>query len=217
METRPILLAFNRGLVSRHALARVDLKRMALSAEVQTNWMPRLLGSMSLRNGSRSIYRTPDNLGNDSKAALIPFVFSIGDTALIEITSTKMRVSIDDELIYRPQVLTAVTNPYFQPDLTGWTGNDEVGAVSSSLPGQMILKGTGASAAIRDQAVTVSGVDGGKEHSLNISVQGSPVELSVGTTLGGTQYISRMVLARGYHSIAVTPSAGTMYIRFAGR
>jgi hypothetical protein len=45
------LLAFNRGLQSRLGLARIDLERTALAAEVQTNWMPRSLGSMMLRPG----------------------------------------------------------------------------------------------------------------------------------------------------------------------
>jgi hypothetical protein len=45
------LLAFNRGVISRLALARLDLKRPKLSAEEQTNWMARSLGPMSLRPG----------------------------------------------------------------------------------------------------------------------------------------------------------------------
>lgn len=45
------LLAFNRGIISPLALARTDIERLALSAEVQTNWMPRLLSSMMLRPG----------------------------------------------------------------------------------------------------------------------------------------------------------------------
>ena len=218
METRPILLAFNRGLVSKHALARVDLKRMALSAEEQTNWMPKVLGAMSLRNGTRLIYRAEDDgAGDDKKAVFIPFVFSVEDTALLEVTDSVMRVSIDDALIERPIVTTTITNPYFTTDLTGWTDDDEVGATSSSAPGQMRLVGTGSSAAIRDQEVTITAGNADKEHALNISVQGSPVELSVGTTLGGTDYVSRLSLARGSHSIAVTPTVGSMFIRFAGR
>ena len=45
------LVAFNRGRVSQLALARTDIKRIALSAETMTNWVPRVLGSMSLRAG----------------------------------------------------------------------------------------------------------------------------------------------------------------------
>lgn len=107
METRPLLLAFNRGMISSRALARVDLKRMALSAEIQTNWMPKVLGSMSLRPGTRYLHNTLIN----RPAIHIPFVFALDDTALLEITNNCMRVSIDDELITRPVVATTLAAP----------------------------------------------------------------------------------------------------------
>ena len=52
------LLAFNRGVISSRGLARVDLERMAMSSDEQTNWMPRVLGSMMLRPGLEFIDRT---------------------------------------------------------------------------------------------------------------------------------------------------------------
>ncbi len=42
MSQQTELLSFNRGVVSRLALARLDLKRLVMSAEQQTNWMPRI-------------------------------------------------------------------------------------------------------------------------------------------------------------------------------
>ena len=39
-EKTTALLSFNRGRISPLALARVDFKRTALSAETQTNWLP---------------------------------------------------------------------------------------------------------------------------------------------------------------------------------
>jgi hypothetical protein len=41
VRTRVAKLAFNRGLVSRLGLARADIKRLAIAAEVQTNWVTR--------------------------------------------------------------------------------------------------------------------------------------------------------------------------------
>ena len=104
MESRPILLAFNRGLVSPYALARVDLKRMALSAQTQTNWLPRVLGAMSLRNGTRLVRPTR----NDLYAVHIPFVFSISDTATLEFTDGTMRVDVGGEILTYPAVSTTV-------------------------------------------------------------------------------------------------------------
>ncbi len=77
-------MAWNRGLVSRLGLARQDLKRLALSAETMTNFIPRVLGSMQLRPGLEYV----GQIRNDSSAVLIPFVFNTNDTALLEMTTT---------------------------------------------------------------------------------------------------------------------------------
>ena len=55
------LIAFNRGLISQLALARVDLRRTALSADIQTNYVPRVLGSMMIRPGLGYTGETKDN------------------------------------------------------------------------------------------------------------------------------------------------------------
>lgn len=55
MKGDALYLAFNRGVVSRYALARIDLKRLALSADEQTNWMPRTAGPMTLRPGLKHL------------------------------------------------------------------------------------------------------------------------------------------------------------------
>ena len=74
-----IYLAFNRGLVSRLALARADLKRLALSAETMVNWMPRAMGSMMLRPGTRYLGNTRYN----NATRFLDFVFSTTQKALI--------------------------------------------------------------------------------------------------------------------------------------
>lgn len=212
MDSRPILLAFNRGLVSRHALSRVDLKRMALSAETQTNWMPRVLGSMSLRNGTRLIRETRNNL----PAVHLSFVYSISDTAVLELTDYAMRVAINDVIISRPDVDTLVTNGDFITDLSGWTDSDESGAASTwSATVAMSLLGTGLNYAIRDQQVTVALADRGVEHALEIVVKRGTMALSIGTALGGTTLVSAMKLREGAHSIAFTPTTASVYVRLA--
>ena len=74
-------LAFNRGLVSRLALARADIKRLGLSAEVYVNYIARARGSMRLRPGLG--YLTP-TVGNN-QARCIPFVFSTSGVARVEV------------------------------------------------------------------------------------------------------------------------------------
>src|SRR5687768_12888447 len=105
-------LTFNRGLISRLGLARLDLNRTAMSAQVMTNWMPRLLGSMMLRPGLEHISNTNDN----AKAKLMPFIFASDDTAQLEISENGLRVRIDDELITRNAVTDSITNGAFASD-----------------------------------------------------------------------------------------------------
>ena len=119
------LLAFNRGVVSSRGLARIDLERIAMSAEIQTNWMPRVLGSMMLRVGLEFIDRTNSDSANPARQ--IPFVFGVDDTAALEFSNVNLRVRIDDVLISRPTVTAAVTNGTFNVDISGWTDDSEAG------------------------------------------------------------------------------------------
>lgn len=206
------LIAFNRGLVSKLGLARVDIKRTALSAEIHNNFMPRVLGSMMLRPGTGFL----GDSRNDLKAFHLEFVFNLNDKAIIELTDLNLRVWINDALLTRVAVGTAVTNGDFNVDLAGWTNNDEAGATSAWGAGQMQLAGTGTNAAIRDQQVVVAGADLNKEHALRIVIDRGPVTLRVGNAVGDDTYINETVLDTGTHSLAFTPS-GNFWIRFFTR
>ena len=207
------LLAFNRGRVSPNALARVDVERMAMSAETMTNWRPRVLGPMMLRPGYGYIGATRSNLATRG----LPFVKSTDDTALIELTASTMRVWVDDALITRPSVSSAVANGTFDTNLTSWTDNDEGSAASAWVTGgYMGLTGTGTSAAIRDQQVTVGAADLNVEHALSVIIERGPVVMSIGSTSGGGEYLDEAVLETGAHSLAFTPT-GDFYIRFMSR
>lgn len=213
MLTRVAKLAFNRGLVSRLGLARADVKRLAMAAEAMTNWMPRVLGSMMLRPGLGYLGESKNN----ASARYLSFIFSVDEKALLELTDFAMRVWIDDALVTRPAVTSAVTNGNFDTTLAGWTDNDEAGAVSQWVAGGfMYLVGTGTLAAIRDQTVTVPAGSIAVEHALRIVIDNGPVMLRVGSTVGGDEYINETELATGTHSLVFTPS-GDFRIRFFSR
>lgn len=199
--------AFNRGRISPKALARTDIERVALSAEIQTNWMPRVLGSMMLRVGTEYIGTTVNN----DESILIPFIFAVNDTAIIEMSTLFMRVWVDDELITRPAVTAAITNGTFGTDLTGWTDEDESGATSVwATGGYMSLTGTGFTSAIRSQLVACNEAD--TVHALSVLVDRGPVEIRVGTSAGDDSYVSAM-LGTGLHSLAFTPT-DDFYVQF---
>lgn len=210
MKRTTAFFGFNRGLASRLALARVDLKRLAFSAETMDNWMPRVLGSMMMRPGMAYLGASKSNL----QARHLPFIFSTDDTALVELTNTVMRVWVNDALVTRVSVGSTVANGNFDTNLTSWTDSDEAGGTSAwQTGGYMGLTGDGTNAAIRDQTVTVAGADQNKEHALRIVIQRGPVVLRVGSTVGGDEYISETTLDTGYHSLAFTPT-GDFTIRF---
>lgn len=204
------LLAFNRGRISRKALARLDVKRTSMSAETMTNWMPSELGGMSLRPGLGHIGQIAS-----TSCRLIPFIFSTTDVAAIEVTPYALRFWVDDELIETPDVVPTITNSSFLTNLTGWTDADEAGGTSAWVTGgYMGLTGNGTNAAIRYQQVTVANPN--VEHRLAIEVTRGPVTLRIGSTATADDFFSETQFGDGTHSIAFTPT-GDFYLQFSSR
>jgi hypothetical protein len=203
------MFVFNRGLVSRLGVARVDLKRLAMGARQMKNWVVRGLGAMNIRPGTGYLSSTHSN----AAARFLDFVFSTTDTALLELTNLLLRVWVSDAVVTRASVATTVTNGTFTTDLTGWSDDDESGGVSTWVsPGYMQLVGNGTAAAVRTQTLTVAGADLSVEHALNIVIARGPVTLRVGSAAGLDDYISETALAEGTHSLTFTPT-GNVFIR----
>lgn len=213
MRVSPPILAFNRGLVSRLGLARVDLAQLRFSAEEQTNWMPRALGSMMLRPGLRYTGATK----NDARSVSLPFVFEVDDLARLELTDGVMRVWIDDALLARPSVHCQISNGDFATDLSGWTDGDDAGASSSWTGGKLGLKGTGFAVAKRAQQVTTTPGEEALEHALRVDIALGPVTLKVGSAAGSDDMLAETVLAPGVHSLAFTPGAGSFFVELSHR
>ncbi|EMX9855227.1 hypothetical protein AAH566_004542, partial [Klebsiella michiganensis] len=197
------------GIISPLSLARTDIERLALSAEVQTNWMPRLLGSMMLRPGLGYIGQT---LGN-KRARFIPFVFATDDTALIELTDGKMRVWVDDVPVSRAAVSSVIINGEFATDLSNWTDADESDSTSEWTDTGMQLTGNGSTSAIRWQQVNVAAADHNIQHGVRITLSRGPVTVMIGSSQGEDDYIAETTLLEGVNSLSFIP-AGDFYIQF---
>ena len=211
--TNTALAFFNRGRIDKRALGRVDIKRVAMAAEEMTNFMPRSLGSMTLRPGLEYIDSTHDNL----EAKHIPFIYAVDDTAIIEVVDSTMRVRVDERIITRASVSTAITNGLFTTDLSDWTDADESGATSAfATGGYMSLIGTRFNAAIRRQEVTVIAADRNVKHALNITVERARVTIKVGSASGLDDYVPETQLGAGVHSLAFTPT-GNFWVEFSNR
>lgn len=121
------LLSFNRGLISPKALARVDLDRTRLSAEVYNNWLPKTQGAMTIRPGTKYCGSSL----HDTGAEFIEFVAATDDVALCELTHNKMRLWLGSDahslaLLGRPAVDTTVTLSD-----TGWSNTSTGGAFAT--------------------------------------------------------------------------------------
>jgi hypothetical protein len=211
---RPLIYAFNRGRVSPLSLARVDQKRVALGADVMTNYLPRVLGPMTLRPGWQYIGATASN----NQAVYMDFVFSTTDTALVELTNQLLRVWVNDSLVTRVAVSTTVANGNFDANLTSWADADEAGGSSVWVAGgYMGLTGNGTAAAIRTQTLAIAGADQNVEHALRIVINKGPVTFRLGSSAGGDEYINEATLGTGTHSLAFTPTGANAYIQFSSR
>lgn len=205
------IYSVNAGMVGKEALGRIDLAKMKMTAEDQTNLLPTVLGPAKFRPGFG--YYTSTLGAGGAEARLLPFVFNITTKALVELSDGKMRLILDGVPLTRPAVSASIANGNFTTDLASWTDADEAGATSSWAAGMMVLVGSGVNSAIRKQVVAVA--NAGVEHALRIIVTRGPVTLRVGSADDGADYISDTQLRTGQHSIAFTPSAGNFHIRLS--
>jgi hypothetical protein len=204
------ILGFNRGVVTKKLQAREDIEKFKWAAEIQTNWIPRIFGSMSVRPGTEYLHSTYNN----RYARSISFTKSVVDQAIIEFTNEIFRVIVDDEAIERPSVSTAITNGSFTSNITNWTDDSDAGgSVAWKTGGYLKLVGNGNTDYGRAyQLVSVSGADEDVEHGIRIIVERNVVNVKIGSTLNGDEYFSGN-LGKGTHSISITPT-GDFYIQF---
>lgn len=204
----PSIYSLNRGVVDRRGLARADVKRLAMAAQVQTNWMAKVLGPMMLRVGFAYLGSTLNN----SAARFLKFIFATNDLAELELTDSSMRIWIGDKVLTRTAVATTIVNGTFTVDLSGWTAFSAPGASTNWAAGsKMQLNGNGTARAARESHVV--NASPGVEHGIRIVIARGPVLLRIGSTSGDDDLLSETTLYTGTHSLAITP-AGDFYIRF---
>lgn len=206
------LFSLNAGEVSKDALARVDLEKMAMAAETMVNLMPTTLGPMQFRGGTKYIGST----SADKVGFLIPFVFSAAEVAFFEITTDGLRIRRSDTLISRPSVTTSITNGNFSSSLaTGWTDESGTGADADTVSDELILTGGSFESAKVRQEVTCAGGNIGVLHGLSIKVTAGPVSFRCGSAAGDDDYIAKTNLGTGTHSLGFTPT-GNFWVEFEG-
>lgn len=207
-KTNIYLQSFNVGVQDKKHLARVDLERMRLAAETQTNILPLTSGPAFMRPGLQYLGSTQSN----GVCRIKEFVFGATDASVMEFHDLLMRVRVDDTVITRPAVTATITNGDFSSG-TGWTLTTTSGATSTVSGGYLNLTaGAKGSRASATQSITINQI--GTEHALRIVVNRGPVTLRLGSTSGGDELIGETNLGTGTHSLAFTPAATPAYLSF---
>lgn len=209
-ETNTYLHAFNVGVHDKTALTRVDLERMRLAAEDQTNILCRATGPGFMRPGTQ--YLTPS--AGSAECRLKEFIFGATDAALFEFTNQALRIIVDDVVVTRQAVSSTVINGDFSSS-TGWDTTSIGGGVTTITGGKLNLNAVCIEGVSQCQR-SVTTASPGVEHALRIVVERGPVVFRCGSTSGGDEYIPETSLPTGVHSLAFTPT-GTYYVKFSSK
>jgi hypothetical protein len=113
-KVRTYLHSLNVGEISAAGLARVDQERTRLAAEIQYNIFPSTIGKAQARPGTGFLGSSKDN----ARPRLLPFIKSISDSALLELTASTLRVRVNDVLIARAAVSSSLIDSGFSIDST---------------------------------------------------------------------------------------------------
>lgn len=192
---------FNRGEVSDDSVARDDVKQINNSASLMRNFFPKRLGPMAYRQGTQFVEELP------SAERLVPFVKKIDDTAILIFGNNDLRVVVDDAIITRTTVASAISNPDFTSNLTGWTNDDGAGSASVHLldggNGFAGMTGADSTSAVLYQTVTTTAVP----HGLRITIAEAPCRVRIGTSGVYSSDVLDAVLDPGDHSFLFTPAS----------
>jgi hypothetical protein len=204
-SVRTYLQSLAVGVHDTTALTRIDLERMRLAAETQTNFLPKATGPAFMRPGLEYLFTTTGT------TRLKEFVYGATDASMMIFTGSDMRISIDDVILARPSVSASVTNGAFSAG-AGWTLTATDGATATISGGYLNLTAAArGSTATATQTVAIT--ETGTEHAFRIVVERGPVLFRCGSSSGGEQYITETSLGTGTHSLAFTPTGANAYIQ----
>lgn len=196
-----LLYAMNAGGVDKEALARVDLEKMRLAGEHPVdNFLPRVLGPMMIRPGSQNLVAIPD----DDETRLIPFLKSTGDSYVLMLSPSEMRVMLNGAIQQIPSVSTTISS--------GSWSDVSTSPASATGGATLSFSATSTLAAKLRQSVSVAGGDQATAHILRVVVSAGPLYLRVGSSAGADDLVGDTKIDTGTHKIAFTPNTGTVYV-----
>jgi hypothetical protein len=193
--------ALNAGGVDEDAIARVDLEKMRLAGEHPIrNWLPRVLGPMTLRPGTQSLQQ----ITSDLSVRQVPFNQTLGGSYMLLLSPNAMRIVYNDAIVQVPVVATTIASG-------SWSDVSTAPATATGGATLSFNATSNASARLR-QSVSVALADRAVSNILRIVVSRGPLWLRVGTTSSGEELIADTELHEGEHKIGFVPGAATVYI-----
>ncbi len=216
MKQQASLFAFNRGLLDPRGLARVDIDKLRMGAEVMNNYVARVLGSMSIRPGTSYVGQPL----SDAPTRMVEFVHSNEDTALLVFTQPGgagvpggyMEVFVDNEPLQQLAYPSPASFPAFAVGLAGWTNTSTTGGSATGGSGSVQLVGDGFTAKGGVQtSVTFSST---VETRITFTVIGNPINMRVGSASGLDNYLADTELPPGTYNFGVKAGLGAAYYEF---
>lgn len=219
-RTNELLYALNAGGVDREALSRIDLEKMRLAgAHPVANWLPSVLGPMSLRPGTESMER----ISGDAVTRMIPFVRSSSTANILAVSASTITIRDGNGVALAVEnSASAIANADFSGALsasfaTGWKNDSETGggtapSVTPAAPGLDLVATISRYASVQQQ-VAIAGGDQAKRHTVSIVVTRGPVFVRLGTTQDGEELQAETRIGTGTHKLTVTPNASSLWIK----
>lgn len=200
------LYSLNGGEVSDDALARLDLERMQFAGSQYINVLPRVVGSMGLRPGLEFLADIPYGASE-----FLEYNYSGGAYFVPVVSDGELRINKDGVFIERADVDTSITDGDFS-SFAGWTDASTGTASADNVGSFLRLIGAPFDRASATQTISVAVGDRGVEHGLRINVGRGPLYVNLGSTSGGDDLLSGVVLDDGDHSLAFTPTTANIYL-----
>lgn len=199
----PPVVNFSGGVIGGELHNRVDIQTYPSGCEISDNFRPTLQGVLMRRPPMIHVDAFTDH---DLKGELFPFVFNVDASYLILATTDGFKFYANDGVIEIQTVSSTLAG--------SWTDKSTIPSSISVIGSDLWLDADGANYAIAEKAITVSGGDIAKPHILAFEIKHGPLDIKIGTASGDDDVLRYDRLRAGYHRLAFTPGATTVYLQF---
>jgi len=218
------ILTFQGGIIGEELHNRVDIETYPAGAAQMRNWRPTLQGPMERRpplihvdtvettqttgvaTGLLLALTKEESVVSDLEPELFPFVFSTAANYLVRAQRDGIAFYLNDALITIPTNSSTLSS--------SWTDESASPSLIQTIGANLWLDADGANEAVAQKIITVSNDDRTKTHVIAFEIGHGPLDIRIGTSAGAKDVLAYERLRAGYHRLAFTPGATTLYVQF---